>query len=135
MRKKKVLSNWVPKEFLNKLVRISLMVSVVALAGATTIRAQDRDQITAAAVAGKHLKFTRVSPAAVKKGAAQTLPGISAIDSVPNFSGTYSTPGFDPNGNPQSTWSVPENLTAASPAAGGGPPPDGWARRARRAAA
>jgi hypothetical protein len=104
MHKKKVLSNWVPKVFLNKLVRISLMVSVVALAGATTIRAQDRDQITAAAVAGKHLKFTRVSPAAVKKGAAQTLPGISGIDSVPNFSGTYSTPGFDPNGNPQSTW-------------------------------
>ena len=88
----------------NKLFRMGLLVCLATLAGAASIRAQDPDQTTAAAVAGKHLKFTRVSPAAVKKGAATTLPGISGIDSVPNFSGTYSTPGFDPNGNPQSTW-------------------------------
>jgi hypothetical protein len=89
----------------DKLFRIGLLVCLVALAGAASMRAQDPDQVTAAAVASKHLKFTRVSPAAVKKGATQTtLPGIAGIDSVPNFSGTYSTPGFDPSGNPQSTW-------------------------------
>jgi hypothetical protein len=90
---------------LNKLFRMGLLVCSVALASAASMRAQDPDQVTAADVASKHLKFTRVSPAAVKKGATQTtLPGIAGIDSVPNFSGTYSTPGFDPNGNPQSTW-------------------------------
>jgi hypothetical protein len=90
---------------LNKLIGMGLVICLAVVTGATALRAQDADQITAAAVAGKHLKFTHVSPAAVKKGAASTtLPGISGIDSVPNFSGTYSTPGIDPNGNPQSTW-------------------------------
>jgi hypothetical protein len=105
MHKKKFLSNRDPQVSLNKLLRMSLIVSVVVLAGATGMRGQDPDQITAADVAGKRLKFTHMNLAATgKKGAAQTLPGIAGIDSVPNFSGTYSTPGFDPNGNPQSTW-------------------------------
>jgi hypothetical protein len=105
MHKKKFLSNRDPQVSLNKLLRMGLIVSVVALAGATGMRGQDPDQITAADVAGKRLKFTHMNLAATgKQGAAQTLPGIAGIDSVPNFSGTYSTPGFDPNGNPQSTW-------------------------------
>jgi hypothetical protein len=106
MHKKKVLSNWVPKVFLNKLVQASLIVSAVALGSAATVRAQDPDQITAADVAGYHLKFTHTNlPSTGKTGTQQaTLPGIAGIDSVPNFSGKYSTPGFGPNGNPQSTW-------------------------------
>jgi hypothetical protein len=118
MHKQKVLSNWVPKAILNKLVRIGLVVSAVALTSAAGARAQDPDQITAADVAGKHLKFTRINPATSgKKGAAQTLPGIAGFDSVPNFSGTYSTPGVDPNGNPQSTWFY--NTLGNSPATTG----------------
>jgi hypothetical protein len=86
---------------LNKLIGMGLVICLAVVTGATALRAQDADQITAAAMAGKHLKFTHVSPPAVKKGATSTtLPGISGIDSVPNFSGTYSTPGIDPNGNP-----------------------------------
>jgi len=116
MEKKKCVSSFCPygvgvvafpyyRMSLNKLIGMGLVICLAVVTGATALRAQDRDQITAAAVAGKHLKYIRVSPATVKKGAASTtLPGISDIDSVPNFSGTYSTPGFDPNGNPQSTW-------------------------------
>jgi hypothetical protein len=106
MHKKKVLSNWVPKAILNKVVRIGLVVSAVVLASAAGIRAQDPDQITAADVAGYRLKFTHLNlPSIGKTGAAQaTLPGIAGIDSVPNFSGQYSTPGFDANGVAKSNW-------------------------------
>jgi len=43
MHKKKFLSNRDPQVSLNKLLRMSLIVSVVALAGATGMRGQDPD--------------------------------------------------------------------------------------------
>jgi len=91
---------------MNKFVRIYLIVTIVALAAAVSGRAQDADQITAADVAGTRLQFTHLGPLTTgKAGVVQaSLPGIPGIDSVPNFSGAFSTPGFDPNGNPQSNW-------------------------------
>jgi hypothetical protein len=89
-----------------KWFRASLVVCLVAMASAVSVRAQDADAITAADVAGERLKFTRVNLKATGMNGTQqaTLPGIAGIDSVPNFSGAYSTPGFDPNGKPQSNW-------------------------------
>jgi len=100
-------------------VRASLVVCLVALASGISVQAQDPDQVTAADVAGQSLKFTRVNP----KGMGQTgtdqatLPGIPGIDSVPNFSGAYSTPGVDSNGKPQSNWLF--NTLGNAPAKGG----------------
>ena len=108
--------NW---KSLNACLRASLVVCVVALASAISVQAQDPDQVTAADVAGQSLKFTRVNP----KGMGQTgtdqatLPGIPGIDSVPNFSGAYSTPGVDSNGKPQSNWLF--NTLGNAPAKGG----------------
>jgi hypothetical protein len=91
----------------------------MALASAISVQAQDPDQVTAADVAGQSLKFTRVNPKGMgKTGTDQaTLPGIPGIDSVPNFSGAYSTPGFDSNGNPHSDWLF--NTLGNAPAKGG----------------
>jgi hypothetical protein len=46
-----------------------------------------------------------------------TLPGIAGIDSVPNFSGEYSTPGFTSSGAANSTWLF--NTLGNAPAKGG----------------
>jgi hypothetical protein len=104
---------------MNKWFGVSLVVCLVALASAVSVRAQDADAITAADVAGARLKFTRVNPKANgQNGPMQpSLPGIPGIDSVPNFSGTYSTPGFDPNGKPQSNWFF--NTLGNAPEVGG----------------
>jgi hypothetical protein len=104
---------------LKKWFRMSLVVCLVALASAISVQAQDADAITAADVAGSDLKFTRVNPKATGMNGTQqaTLPGIPGIDSVPNFSGAYSTPGFDPNGKPQSNWLF--NTLGKRPDAGG----------------
>src|SRR5258707_2181930 len=104
---------------LKKWFRMSLVVCLATLASAVSVRAQDADAITAADVAGSDLKFTRVNPKAANMNGTQqaTLPGISGIDSVPNFSGAYSTPGFDPNGKPKSNWLF--NTLGKRPDAGG----------------
>jgi hypothetical protein len=90
----------------NKWCRVCLVVGLAALASAVSVRAQDADAITAADVAGSSLQFTRVNPKAAGLNGTQqaTLPGIPGIDSVPNFGGAYSTPGFGPNGKPNSNW-------------------------------
>jgi hypothetical protein len=103
----------------NRLLRMGLIACVFAVPGAVSVWAQDADQVTAADVAGEHLKFTRVNPKAAGLNGTQqaTLPGIAGIDSVPNFSGAYSTPGFDSNGKPQSDWLF--NTLGKRPDAGG----------------
>ena len=98
-------------------LRVSLIASLFMLAVAGSIRAQDPDQITPDDFAGIGAKNMHLSlPAGGQNGAAlASLPGIPGIDSVPNFSGQYSTPGFDPTGKPQSNWlfntlgNAPEN--------------------------
>jgi hypothetical protein len=91
---------------LKRLLRTILIGCLAASAGAVGARAQDADQVTAADVANEQLKFTRVNPKAAGLNRTQqaTLPGIAGVDTVPNFSGAYSTLGFDPNGKPQSNW-------------------------------
>src|SRR5690349_42555 len=100
-----------------RLLQMSLVACVVAVP--VSVLAQDADQVTAADVAGDQLKFTRVSPKATGMNGTQqaTLPGIAGIDSVPNFSGAYSTPGFDPSGKPNSNWLF--NTLGRRPDAGG----------------
>ena len=91
----------------NKRFRIILVAALVTLGGVAAARAQDPDQITAADVAGYRLNFSVQGLAATGKTPtpqAAFLPGIAGIDSVPNFSGAYMTPGFDPNGNPNNNW-------------------------------
>ena len=43
--------------------------------------------------------------------------GVPGIDSLTNFTGQFSTPGFDGNGNPQSVW--PFSMVGRAPEAGG----------------
>lgn len=86
-------------------VRMGLLVCAGALIG-TTAGAQDPDQITAAAVAGKSLKYTKIKPKATGQTptAQASLPGIPGVDTVLNFSGAYSVAGIGPTGLPQSNW-------------------------------
>src|SRR6202162_702928 len=88
---------------LNKWFRVSLVVCLVALASAISVRAQD-DDVISAAPAGSKVKFTHVGPPTSKNGMAHARFGIPNIDSVPNFNGQYFTAGQDPNGNPQNHW-------------------------------
>lgn len=94
-------------------------VGFITLSTAVLLHAQDPDQITAASMKGVSLQFTTVNRQTTGQNGTQqaTLPGIQGIDSVPNFSGAYSTPGFDPNGKPQSNWLF--NTLGNTPANGG----------------
>lgn len=93
------------------------LVGFVTFSTCALAQAQDPDQITAADVKGVSLQFTSVKGLTTGQNGTQqaTLPGIPGIDSVPNFSGAYSTPGFGPNGQPQTNWlfntlgNAPEN--------------------------
>ncbi len=87
-----------------KWFRVGLVVCLVALASAVSVRAQDDDAISATAPAGSKVKFTHVGPPTSKNGMAHARFGIPNIDSVPNFNGQYFTAGQDPNGNPQNHW-------------------------------
>src|SRR5437660_3919124 len=88
----------------NKLFRMNLIVCLVALTSAASVRAQDNDAIDATTVAGTSLKFTHVGPPTAKNGMAHARFGIPNIDSVLNFNGQYFTEGQDSNGNPQTHW-------------------------------
>jgi hypothetical protein len=98
-----------------------LIGGMAASLGAFAVHAQtpDPDQITAKDVAGKSLKFTRINRKADGSNGTQqaTLPGIGGVDTVLNFSGAYSTPGFDPSGKPNSNWLF--NTLGKRPDAGG----------------
>jgi hypothetical protein len=92
------------KMYAIKLLRMLLLVCLVVLASAFSLRAQDDDAISATAVAGMGLKFTHVGPPTAKNGMAHARFGIPNADSVVNFNGQYFTPGQDSNGNPQQHW-------------------------------
>src|SRR5215470_10591831 len=113
----------------------TISVFLVVVATALGARAQDPDQITAADIAGSHVKFTPLRVKDVgqngtrmkstrltakndgQNGTTQaTLPGIAGIDSVPNFSGAFTAAGVDPNGVPQDNWIF--NTLGNPPAAG-----------------
>src|SRR5690242_21179159 len=77
------------------------------------------DQITSAFTKNFDLQYTSINRAPTGLNGTQqaTLPGIPGIDSVPNFSGAYSTPGFRANGQPRSNWLF--NTLGNTPANGG----------------
>ena len=92
--------------FSNRWLYSSLAACFIMVGSAALAQAQDPDQITAADVAGFPLGFSGVNLSPMGKTPTQqaTLPGIPGIDSVPNFSGAYTTPGFGPSGKPRNNW-------------------------------
>jgi len=83
---------------------VSVVAWVVSLAGAMAVQAQDSDAITTKQLAGAKLRFTHVGPHTAKNGMAHSRFGVANIDSVPNFSGQFFTPGVNSAGNPQKHW-------------------------------
>jgi hypothetical protein len=104
-----------------KLIGLSLAAALVAMGAASTGRAQTTapDQITADFTKSFDLQYTSINraPAGMNGTQQANLPGIPGIDSVPNFSGSYSTPGFRANGTPRSKWFF--NTLGNAPANGG----------------
>ncbi len=101
----------------NRGLHACFVALLITLSTSMLARAQHPDQITAADVKGVSLHFTTVNRAAALQNGTTTLPGIPGIDSVPNFSGAYSTPGFAPTGKPQNNWRF--NTLGNAPANGG----------------
>jgi hypothetical protein len=75
------------------------------------------DQITSAFTKNFDLQYTSINRAPTGLNGTQQATGIPGIDSVPNFSGAYSTPGFRANGQPRSNWLF--NTLGNTPANGG----------------
>jgi hypothetical protein len=102
-------------------IRLPLVAALATMVVAAPSRAQTGapDQITAAFTKNFDLQFTSINRATTGLNGTQqaTLPGIPGIDSVPNFSGVYSTPGFTSSGAPNSTWLF--NTLGNTPANGG----------------
>jgi hypothetical protein len=92
---------------------------MLTLASGSWAQTAAPDQIAAAFTKTFNLQYTSINRAPTGLNGTQqaTLPGIPGIDSVPNFSGAYSTPGFDSNGNPQSNWLF--NTLGNAPSKGG----------------
>jgi len=96
-----------------------LAALAMVVADASWAQTAAQDQITPAFTRSFVLQFTSINRATAGLNGTQqaTLPGIFGIDSVPNFSGSYSTPGFTSNGAPNSTWLF--NTLGNTPANGG----------------
>src|SRR5215471_4358919 len=77
------------------------------------------DQITSAFTKNFDLQYTSINraPSGLNGTQQATLPGIPGIDSVSNFSGAYSAPGFRSNGQPRTNWLF--NTLGNTPANGG----------------
>jgi hypothetical protein len=92
---------------LRKWFGLALLAALaMAVAGPSWAQTAAPDQITAAFTKNVDPQFTSINRATTGLNGTQqaTLPGIPGIDSVPNFSGVYSTPGFTSSGAPNSTW-------------------------------
>jgi hypothetical protein len=87
-----------------------LSVGVVAAGG--NAGAKEHDQIDASALIGAraHYGDAHAIRAAMSQAGGKSLTvngrhsGLKGIDSIVNFTGQYTFPGFDSNGNPQSVW-------------------------------
>ena len=103
-----------------RLVVLAFLATLAMIAaGPSWAQTAAPDQITAAFTKNFDLQYTSINRAPTGLNGTQqaTLPGIPGIDSVPNFSGAYSTSGFDSNGKPQSDWLF--NTLGNTPAKGG----------------
>jgi hypothetical protein len=101
---------------MNKRLLVSVPL-VLGLAGASVAGARESDELTAADLAHvtPHAGGGRAPDG--KGGGQRPGGGLPGIDSIQNFTGTYSAPGFDYNGNPLSTWSF--SIVGHSPRHGG----------------
>src|ERR1700745_3639938 len=90
----------------NRCCRFTLALCVAGLGWSAVAKAQDSDQVTAADMKGTRLRFTHEKPrAAGMTGADQaTLPPVTGLDSVVNFSGEFNAPGIGPDGLARNTW-------------------------------
>jgi hypothetical protein len=105
---------------LRKWFGLALLAALaMAVAGPSWAQTAAPDQIAAAFTKNFDLQFTSINRATTGLNGTQqaTLPAIPGIDSVPNFSGVYSTPGFTSSGAPNSTWLF--NTLGNTPANGG----------------
>jgi hypothetical protein len=82
--------------------------SLLLVGGLVDAFAQEPDQVTAADLAGAHphtmARAAQAKPsgsAGTNAATASTIPG---IDTITTFNGHFSTPGFDPSGNPNTHW-------------------------------
>ena len=95
--------------------KFAVPVVMCLLFGGLLSAAQEPDQVTAGKLAGAHPRTTRQTapakaiPALSTQNStnntastqASTIPG---VDTITTFNGSFRTPGFDPNGNPNSKW-------------------------------
>ena len=82
---------------------LCLLAALVTLAGVpSSAQTAAPDQITSAFTKNFDLQYTSINraPSGLNGTQQATLPGIPGIDSVSNFSGAYSAPGFRSNGQP-----------------------------------
>src|SRR5215471_482268 len=98
---------------------VAAAVLTMVIAGPSWAQNTAPDQITASFTKSFNLQYISINraPAGLNGTQQATLPGIPGIDSVANFSGAYSTPGFDSVGNSQSDWLF--NTLGNTPSKGG----------------
>ena len=83
--------------FLTALASLSLALAVSA-SGA------EPDQISPASLQGSKGRSAVVTPHAKLNGGAHARQGVPNVDSIVNFNGHFTAPGFDPFGNPNTHW-------------------------------
>jgi hypothetical protein len=99
-----------------KFVKAAFALSVV-FAAAVAI-AQESDQLTAADLANFHPHTsTRAAVAKPSHAAALNSSSIPGVDTIVTFNGRFSTPGYDPAGNPNRKWYY--TMVGQSPDEGG----------------
>ncbi len=85
---------------------------------AAPAQAQEPDQITAADLANARPMFHAPPGSTIKRTqSALFQSSVPGIDSVANFTGSYSVFGYDPKGLPRTNWSY--NMLGRSPEQGG----------------
>jgi hypothetical protein len=87
----------------SRFLTLGFSVAAATCLGTASL-AQQADQISAAQMAGSHMKSVVITPHSKLNGQAHARQGIPNIDSLPNFDGHFFAPGFDINGNPNSHW-------------------------------
>jgi len=88
----------------NKLFRVGLVVSLVALATAISSFAQEPDQVSTGVLSNARNRSGALAPRGHRNGQGHATFGIPGIDSLVNFNDHFEADGVDQNGNPQHVW-------------------------------
>ncbi len=102
---------------MRSLLRVAPPALFLFLGALGTVWAQEPDQITTPAPAGSTPRFHGHQAWGSHKAHQPPNifgPGVTGIDSLVNFTGSFTAPGVDPNGNPQSVW--PFSMVGNDPA-------------------